>query len=504
MLRVLIVDDEYIMRQGLKYIIDWNAYGYEIVGEAQNGEEALRKIEELSPHIVFTDIVMPTLNGVDFTEAVHKLYPSVQMIVLSGYDKFEYVKQTFINGVVDYILKPTLNPTDILRVLEKASSNIPGYIKQNSSKASPERSLARLILGHDTEPDAVLIEKLKGNSYVIYSADIRGAERKGTDMIELLSEKLDNDMDEYISETKVRAIIREQYYTVVFACETNHFIELFRKLENISNKLGTISNDYFAVLSREFYSLEDLEKIYKQDIENITGISFYYEGLHLIRHDQIVNGKDTENPRFDFFEFNQLIQNRQYAGALELLDQYNTAALSARMDITSLKNQIKNVLYHFIDSVSTENKDLELNHVAYFADINDSKYEKSYLECTQNIFLELKEILSKQQPIDERLYGINKYISDNYNVDLRLEDIAEKFGLNYNYLSTYFSQQMGENFSEYLTKIRIEKARTLLRNTNMSIAEVAESVGYLDQSYFARVFKKIVGDTPTGWRSHRP
>ena len=174
------------------------------------------------------------------------------------------------------------------------------------------------------------------------------------------------------------------------------------------------------------------------------------------------------------------------------------------MDITSLKNQIKNVLYHFIDSVSTENKDLELNHVAYFADINDSKYEKSYLECTQNIFLELKEILSKQQPIDERLYGINKYISDNYNVDLRLEDIAEKFGLNYNYLSTYFSQQMGENFSEYLTKIRIEKARTLLRNTNMSIAEVAESVGYLDQSYFARVFKKIVGDTPTGWRSHRP
>ena len=97
MLRVLIVDDEYIMRQGLKYIIDWNAYGYEIVGEAQNGEEALRKIEELSPHIVFTDIVMPTLNGVDFTEAVHKLYPSVQMIVLSGYDKFEYVKQTFIN-----------------------------------------------------------------------------------------------------------------------------------------------------------------------------------------------------------------------------------------------------------------------------------------------------------------------------------------------------------------------------------------------------------------------
>ena len=92
MIKVLIVDDEYIMRQGLKYMIDWEQEGFTICGEATNGNEALRMIEELQPHIVISDIVMPVLDGVDFSELVHKMYPQIQIIILSGYDKFDYVK----------------------------------------------------------------------------------------------------------------------------------------------------------------------------------------------------------------------------------------------------------------------------------------------------------------------------------------------------------------------------------------------------------------------------
>ena len=94
MIRVLIVDDEYIMRQGLKYMIHWEQEGYEIVGEATNGNEALRLTEELKPHIIISDIVMSVMDGVAFTEMVHKIYPDIAIIILSGYDKFEYVKKT--------------------------------------------------------------------------------------------------------------------------------------------------------------------------------------------------------------------------------------------------------------------------------------------------------------------------------------------------------------------------------------------------------------------------
>ena len=114
MIRVLIVDDEYIMRQGLKYMIHWEQEGYEIVGEATNGNEALRLTEELKPHIIISDIVMSVMDGVTFTEMVHKIYPDIAIIILSGYDKFEYVKKTLTNGAIDYILKPTLNEEELL------------------------------------------------------------------------------------------------------------------------------------------------------------------------------------------------------------------------------------------------------------------------------------------------------------------------------------------------------------------------------------------------------
>jgi len=126
MIRVLIVDDEYIMRQGLKYMIHWEQEGYEIVGEATNGNEALRLTEELKPHIIISDIVMSVMDGVAFTEMVHKIYPDIAIIILSGYDKFEYVKKTLTNGAIDYILKPTLNEEELLNVLEKAAQKIPG------------------------------------------------------------------------------------------------------------------------------------------------------------------------------------------------------------------------------------------------------------------------------------------------------------------------------------------------------------------------------------------
>lgn len=127
MIKVLIADDEYIMRQGLKYIINWEDEGYEIVGEASNGQEAFALTQELCPHIVICDIVMPVLDGVDFSQLIHENYPNIQLIILSGYDKFEYVKNTLMNGAVDYILKPTLTPDGMRSTLKKASERIPGY-----------------------------------------------------------------------------------------------------------------------------------------------------------------------------------------------------------------------------------------------------------------------------------------------------------------------------------------------------------------------------------------
>ena len=106
--RVLILDDEFIMRQGMKHMMDWEKEGFQIVGEGASGEEGLALVEELHPHIVLADIVMPVMDGIEFSAILGKKHPEIQLIILSSYDKFEYVKTTLLNGASDYILKPML------------------------------------------------------------------------------------------------------------------------------------------------------------------------------------------------------------------------------------------------------------------------------------------------------------------------------------------------------------------------------------------------------------
>ena len=192
MIKVLIVDDEYIMRQGLKYMIDWEQEGFTICGEATNGNEALRMIEELQPHIVISDIVMPVLDGVDFSELVHKMYPQIQIIILSGYDKFDYVKRTLLNGVVDYILKPTLTRQELINVLHNAMDRLPGYLINDSNKTvSHEHLLERYLLGLDKELDySLFLDVFNTSQYRVYSVNIKKEGRNGKDISSALYKPL--------------------------------------------------------------------------------------------------------------------------------------------------------------------------------------------------------------------------------------------------------------------------------------------------------------------------
>ena len=124
--RIMIIDDEFIMRQGIRYMMNWEQEGYEVVGEASNGKEALDRLEELKPDIILCDIAMPVMDGLDFIKIVRKKYPDIQILVLSSYDRFDYVRQALLNGAADYVLKPTLNPEMLLNMVSKAAQKIPG------------------------------------------------------------------------------------------------------------------------------------------------------------------------------------------------------------------------------------------------------------------------------------------------------------------------------------------------------------------------------------------
>lgn len=147
--KVLIIDDEFIMRQGMKHMLDWEKEGFQIVGEATNGQEGLDLIEKLEPDIVLADIVMPVLDGIEFSSIVQQRFPEVQLVMLSGYDKFEYVKETLLNGATDYILKSTLNPEILLKTLNKAVRKIPGMHLVKGTQISYSRQIEKVLLGYE-------------------------------------------------------------------------------------------------------------------------------------------------------------------------------------------------------------------------------------------------------------------------------------------------------------------------------------------------------------------
>src|SRR5690606_19845438 len=153
MCKVLIVDDEMLIRQGIINYIDWEQEGFQIVGEASNGQEAMQMIGEFSPHIVVTDIVMPIMDGIDLVREAKKAYPHLEIIVLSSFENFDYVRSTFQNGVADYILKPKLNGAELLRILKQIVNRIPDMQEADSlekPKRSTEEILENMLLGYDS------------------------------------------------------------------------------------------------------------------------------------------------------------------------------------------------------------------------------------------------------------------------------------------------------------------------------------------------------------------
>ena len=167
------------------------------MGEAANGKDAMDQIEKLQPQIVISDVVMPLMDGVDFTVAVHHRYPHIQMIILSGYDNFEYVKQTLMQGVVDYILKPTLTPHELLGVLQKAAARIPGWHPDHAMTGETAEELLKELLLGETKTGEELQKVFAASYYCMYAVTIAHGSERAAETAELLCEKIQSAKNEF-------------------------------------------------------------------------------------------------------------------------------------------------------------------------------------------------------------------------------------------------------------------------------------------------------------------
>lgn len=370
--KVLIIDDEFIMRQGMKHMLEWEKEGFQIVGEATNGQEGLDLIEKLEPDIVLADIVMPVLDGIEFSQILKQKYPGIQLIILSSYDKFEYVKSTLLNGASDYILKPTLNPEILLKTLQKAARNIPGLTLRKEKELSPRVMLERFLMGYRDRLDEVLfVNTFPHSLYRVAGIDLRALQEGQKPRIVKFSDMAEEYFERQTEYEMLSVLIEEEILCMVFNFRVRDEERVLRDMQGFADKMNSIFDRVFFVIGDSFSGIQGIRKSYQKEIRPNLGMKFYYPGTAMLLSSQVkITAEET---RFAFEDYSSALMRRQYGRALEMFREYTFLLCEAKADVYRLKNLTKNLFYNYLIEMEKCQVDIGTMKRAYFSSIDKAE-----------------------------------------------------------------------------------------------------------------------------------
>lgn len=535
MYKLTIVDDEEEVRRGILQKIDWNKFGFEVAGEAENGREALDLIEENIPDVVITDITMPLMNGLELAAILRDRYPTVKTVILTGFDDFKYAQQAIKYGVADYILKPVL-PKDIGDLISKLKMQIDDEIAQKedvvklrrhyneSLPVMRDKFLALLITGSSDENE---VEKriasfhlnLIGNAFVVAAANIDANSFRNN----IFEEKEIELVKFAVLNISQEIITKHSFGEVFFHDENLVFIAGFRDLEKTS------------VLGKSFSILDEI----RQNVEKYLKINItiglgsicpslvrlrdsYKTALTALDYKLVIGGnkvifiedlepQTTNNVVFDEGKEKALISGIKFGTQQDISD----AVDALFTDISGMKASYTEYQLYLIEiaaAISRLTRDFQLDTGEIFG-FGSSLYEEIFKFKTINevrnwveeICIKLMiHISSKRQNTTKMLLDKAKdYILSNYGDDeLSIHKVANHLHISPSYLSLIFKKNTEVTFLKYIVSIRLEAAKDLLVNSDLKTTEIAERIGYPDINYFSYFFKKNFGISPREYRNN--
>lgn len=501
--KMIIVDDEILIRQGIKHYLNWEQEGFQIVGEASNGKEALELIERNHPQIVITDIVMPIMDGEELTRIVKSKYPNIEIIILSSFGEFDYVRSTFQSGVVDYILKPKLDANTLLEVLNKAVRRIPttnlNDTKQQE-RMSVDHVIEKLISGFEADYDRELLARVfPYDSFYLFGVVISGNIPRG-DIIQI-QDSITQQYQSYIAQATYHTISSDKNETVLIL---NVNKDNSQEVIDFAKRVAE-NHDSGFVLSEQFFDLSQLGPIYNEKVLKLIQHRFYFSHNPLLREHDL----PLEIPTIEAFNMEWFIKeckHSRFQEAFNYLQEYvSVFSKSYTTDVFEFKSFFENIIFTItviLNNLEYDVAEIVSSKYEYFRSINEAHSSDETVEQLNKFIEQVNKCLlsEKNQPSNINMKKILQYIEDHYADQLSLADVAEHFHFNPSYLSNYFSTHNKQGFIEYLNKVRIEKASQLLLKESASISEISGMVGYSDHSYFCKVFKKINGMSPSKFR----
>ncbi|OBZ17864.1 response regulator transcription factor [Bacillus sp. FJAT-26390] len=511
--RVLIVDDEILARQGIKHLLNWENEGVEIVGEASNGKEALELIEQLEPHIVITDIVMPIMGGEELTRAIKSRFPEIEVIILSSFGEFDYVRSTFQSGVADYILKPKLEAIQLLEIVKRTARKIPSLQlleSDDDAGLSIKLVLDKLISGYEVDVDnSVIVEAFPHNGFRLLGADLKqltGKSRERQADSKRL-EEITNELDASMPQAVYFHLPTEPNMVVVLVnLDVRDQDRLTGIARTLAARMGEQIPEIGWTIGESFTGLGELGANYKDSFLKINAYRYFLPASqHLIVHGELPRATEEARP-FNMNHFTEQMNRRQFEEAFGmLLDHVRVLASHYTTDVFEFKSFLGNVIFNItilLGRLESNMKKLDEAKYAYFKSIGESTHVSEALGLLHSFIAEASAVIESRGAAsgNPNMTQLLHFIQEHYAEPLSLTEIAKHFHFNPSYLSTYFTSHNKEGFSEYLNKIRVGKAAELLQQDMASISEISGMVGYSDHSYFTKVFKKLTGLSPSHYR----
>jgi len=520
--KILIVDDDKIIRQGLKAIIENNTSEYKIVGEASNGKQALAAIKQLYPDILIADIKMPVMDGVQLIKYINNDDDlKLKIIVLSGFDEYEFVRETLKSGAEDYLLKPVENE-ELLKLLRKVAKDIQSDKKKekqaralkkkvaNSMEVVREKILNQLIQEQTETVD--LSNKLnefdvsRFGKFVIAitSVDYFNSKDKGINLRENVQELIKRyarNLKVFVTESELGVVVLftgndSLIQSVTTAFEKSRESIANKKSYTVSTGISNIFDDIYktcraydqacAALERRFYEGEDRVILYKESECCYNTID---ENEFKNIHNKLLNWIEVGNVP----ESKRCIEE-----IMDRLDKNNISPTQYRKTLVNILNKLYVNVGDFKEA--SEKYADEVYDIVDFIKKTSTLYQlREYV--VRGFFRIIEKMNMLRIRRSKKIVEKAKiYINKHYNKKINLRKTAEHVCLNHSYFSELFKKQTGKRFIDYVTGIRINKAKEFLHRPDLKVYEVGQMVGYDEPISFNRAFKRIVGVSPSQYR----
>lgn len=533
MYKVFLVEDEIILREGIKNNIHWEEEGFEIVGDESDGELAYPMIIREQPDILITDIKMPFMDGLELSKLLKKEMPQLKIIIISGYSDFGYAQQAIDIGITEYLLKPVTS-NKLMAAVKNAAATID---KERKEKQILEQ-YQQLVYQKQGEKRKDFFNALVSGKMTLTQI-IDQEEELGINMVAsvfcvmLFQFKVQEDMYEYSNEivqceARMQEALRKYPDIKVFerGMDGWAFILLGENEEQIEaltqelcQLLVQISDNkvhYFGGIGRIVQRVRDLQQSYL-DANRAFSLRYFERGDQFLSHRDVHNIRDQIGKWVNVSELNlekldrTLLEEFLKRGTIQDVDEFvnryfdgfDASAMSSTLFRQYIMMDGYSAIMRFLKNLkyTKEKIDHSLKHM------NDFNKQLTSLEDCRKFYKSiLKEAIELRNMSSQKRYSgliekAKEYIHLKYSMsDLTLDQVASKVNISPNYFSSLFNQETGMTFIEYLTDIRMEKAKEYLRCSGKKITEIGYLVGYLDSHYFSYIFKKTQNCTPSEYR----